>query len=421
MKRIDLAAASAAVCWLLASATATGEVLSPRQQQNDRVLNEVWQSVAESHFRKDLATVGKKKIFDKYRPQILQSADDAALVRNMNQMLLEIGTSHLQIFAPVEKPRQAVLQALQQPGTQSPADPGFTILDAAGRLLVWEVRKGSAAALCDIRPGDELLAVDGMEIGRKPDAMSPWSMLARAYLERGAAGSVCSIRMKNASDGRVREFKLKRSASGGTFFQAINLPPLVLRYKAWMLTEKTGCVRFNFFMPEVVRQFRKDLRHGQLKKMRNLVIDLRGNPGGILLTAEWLGAWSLAKPALLGTLIVDGVRLTPNIEPQKLGFHGPVAVLIDRDSMSTSELFAAAVQDAKAGTVIGEKTPGKCLPSLLLTLRCGYRLQAVTGQALRPSGKSIEKTGVTPDLTAVNAFPGGKDAVLETAVKFLER
>ncbi|MBR4956902.1 MAG: hypothetical protein IKZ31_04020, partial [Lentisphaeria bacterium] len=106
-------------------------------------------------------------------------------------------------------------------------------------------------------------------------------------------------------------------------------------------------------------------------------------------------------------------------EPQKGCFNGKVVVLVDENSASTSEMFAAAVQDNKIGLVAGSPTLGQCLPSMFLSLPSGFRLQVVSGEAKRPSGKDIEKIGITPDIPVENGFENGQDKVLTKVLAVL--
>lgn len=402
---------------------ALGQTAEPtaEEQYAAKVLDEVWQEVARNHFRKDFDARYRKSVYEKYRPKILASPDRAALVDRLNEMLSAVGDSHLWVYGPGRGASLPQPRPVEKPGDISrPVDPGFTTLTDSGRILVRDVRPGSAAAAENIRPGDELLAADGLDLHAESvkTARIPLGHLTRSILERGGAGSICTVRIRS-SEGRERELRLERTVSGARFFNVINLPRMALRYEAKMLASDVGYVRFNLFVPEAVRRFRKDLRNGVLKKAGKLIIDLRGNPGGVLLTAEWLGSWCVPARMPMGTLVVDGVELHPVSEPQENGFRGPLAILVDGETMSTGELFAAAVQDAKAGMIVGTKTPGKCLPSMFYTLPSGFRIQTVSGNALRPSGRSLERLGVTPDATAANAFRDGKDLAIETALKIL--
>ena len=394
--------------------------MQPKEQFAATVLDEVWQEVARNHFRKDFDTLYRKSVYEKFRPAILQSQDIPALTANLNKMLEAIGDSHLYLFGPDNGPDKSI-RPVENPGpADPPADPGFTVLSSGKELLVWNVRPDSAAEEANIRPGDVLLAVEGLQLRHDdPDAVIPRLMTVSSLLERGGAGSICEVRLRSA-DGSIRDLRLKRSNHGGKIFQTPVLPALVLRYEARMLDDKTGYLRFNIFVPEVAKNFRKDRRNGIFKNAESLIIDLRGNPGGVLLTAEWLGAWCFSTNVPLGTLIVDGVKLAPVTEPQKGCFNGKVVVLVDENSASTSEIFAAAIQDNKVGLVAGSPTLGQCLPSMFLSLPSGFRLQVVSGEAKRPSGKDIEKIGITPDILVENGFENGQDKVLVKVLAVLK-
>jgi len=386
-----------------------------------RALDEVWQEVARNHFREDFDARYRKSVYEKFRPKILASSDDAALVANLNEMLGAIGDSHLRVFGPVRDARTKNVRPVEKPGRLAlPVDPGFSTADDGERLLVRDVRPGSAAEQQGVRPGDTVLDIEGAAFpAGRDDGFPPRGMLARALLARGGEGSVCAVKLRSA-DGTERDLKLVRSANGGKFFQVANLPRQPLRCDIRRLDENTGYLRFDLFVPEVVQRFRRDLRKGGLKGISQLIIDLRGNPGGILLSAEWLGSWCLPAKTPFGELEKSGVHLTPVSEPQPNGFRGKLVVLVDGETLSTGELFAAAIQDAKAGTIVGSKTPGKCLPSLFLDLACGLRLQTITGNVRRPSGKPLEGVGVTPDAIVRNAFPDGRDLVIEKALELLK-
>ena len=388
---------------------------------NQKVLDEVWQEVARNHFHKDFDARYRKTVYEKHLPAILQSADIPSLTDNLNRMLEDIGHSHLRVFPPGNNGAKPQFRPVENPGpADPPADPGFTVLTCGKELRVREVRPGSAAADAGLVHGDILLEVDGWRCKMDPASAIPAGMTAGLLLERGGTGSICEVKIQKYDTGKEMTLRLKRSAHGGQRVQSPALPPMFLRYEAKMLTARTGYLRFNIFVPEVVKKFRRDRRRGVFKAAENIIIDLRGNPGGILLTAEWLGAWCFPVKLPLGMLIVDGVKLAPVSEPQKGCFNGKVVVLVDGDSASTSEFFAAAVQDGKAGVVIGSKTPGKCLPSIFFNLPSGFQLQAVSGDARRPSGKEIEKIGVTPDIPVENLFIHGKDGVLARALLFLK-
>ena len=169
-----------------------------------------------------------------------------------------------------------------------------------------------------------------------------------------------------------------------------------VRYEAERLSETVGLLRFSAFVPEVVKRFRRDLKTC-FAGCRGLIIDLRGNPGGVMETAKHLASWCTPERIGLGTMTIDGTPLAFRSAPQKGAFKGKIAILIDGGSCSTSEIFAAAMQDAGAARLFGAASPGQCLPSLIVPMPDGSRLQLAFGDVRRASGDRIEGVGVTPD------------------------
>ena len=169
--------------------------------------------------------------------------------------------------------------------------------------------------------------------------------------------------------------------------------------------------------------FRRDLR-GKLAGAKALVIDLRGNPGGLIDSAQWFVSWLSRNEINLGKLIVSGTTLELKSTPQKRSFGGKLAILTDIDSASCAEIAAAAVQDAAAGKIVGGRTPGFCLPSQFIELPSGFHLQTVFGDGLRANGKRIEGVGVTPDIEAPATpedLAAGRDPALDAALAELRR
>ncbi len=168
-------------------------------------------------------------------------------------------------------------------------------------------------------------------------------------------------------------------------------------YRAERLSDTVGLVAFSLFVPEVIKRFRQDLKT-TLAGCRGIIIDIRDNPGGVTDAAVYLASWCAPRSIPLGEMIINGVKLSPRSTPQKNGFRGKIAILIDNDSGSTSEIFAAAMQDAGHARLFGAATPGQCLPSQIIAMPDGSRLQTVFGDIRRPDGRRIEGIGVTPDV-----------------------
>ena len=144
-----------------------------------------------------------------------------------------------------------------------------------------------------------------------------------------------------------------------------------------------------------------------VRSMKSLVIDVRGNPGGLLTASVEVADKFISD----GTIVSTRGRSSSedsDYRAHRVGtWRVPLVVLVDRDSASASEIFAAAIRDHRRGTVVGERSYGKGSVQGIFPLnqaRAGVRL--TTAKFYAPGGQPISNRGVTPDLIVhVNAKP----------------
>jgi len=398
--------------------------LMPAGWGNERagvVLDEVWKAVAKFHYDPEFAAKNRERLYEAFRPEVLLTGSDGNLAVVLNRMLRQIGDSHIVLYPPPGVATDAVKRKLAEGPAREAADGGFAVLNVGGRVLVGGVVPGSGAEKAGLRMGDEILAVDEIAIKPEEPIYPAWSYQARALLGHGGPESLLKLQVKSGKE--VRELEFPRRANGGKFFQVGYMPRLATVYESRMLDGEIGYVKFNIFAPEAVMAFRKDLKE-KLAGAKGLVVDLRGNPGGMIDSALWMASWLSPKEIDLGKMKVAGTTLELKSTPQKRSYSGKLAVLTDGDSASCAEIVAAAVQDAEAGRIVGGKTPGFCLPSQFIELPSGFRLQTVLGDCVRANGRRIEGVGVTPDIEAPATPEGlaaGRDQGLEAAVAELKR
>lgn len=248
-----------------------------------------------------------------------------------------------------------------------PTEDGAEILD------VYEDTSASEAGLL---AGDFIVAVDGTGVsGLTLEEIS--TLIARGN------GEAVKLTIKRGEDG------FDVDVVSGT----VNIK----RVEHFLYNHHTGYIRISMFSGNCAEEFREAIKDLTERRMTCLVIDLRNNPGGLLKDVV-----SIAD-TLLGECTIVTVRSNGGEEEvytsNKKGVSVPVAIIVNENSASASEILAAAVQDNEAGIIVGMPTFGKGIVQTTRRLESnGAWLKLTTSAYYTPSGKSINGTGVTPDL-----------------------
>jgi carboxyl-terminal processing protease len=189
------------------------------------------------------------------------------------------------------------------------------------------------------------------------------------------------------------------------------------------LDGNAGYIAFNMFLDpaRLMPAFEEAVKSFQ--KADGVVIDLRGNPGGIGIMAMGLAGWFIEKQSQrLGTMTMRQTPLHFVVNPRFPPFRGRVAVLVDGCSASTSEIFAGGMQDLKRARIFGTRTAGAALPSFIERLPNGDGFQYATADYVSEGGKRLEGAGVVPDVEAPHSrelLLAGKDAALDAAINWI--
>jgi carboxyl-terminal processing protease len=172
----------------------------------------------------------------------------------------------------------------------------------------------------------------------------------------------------------------------------------------------------------VIAKFAEAMK--EFRDADGIILDLRGNPGGLGGMAIALGGFLVTQPdQKLGTMQMRAAPFNFVLHPRAGAYAGPLAVLVDELSMSTSEVLAGGLQDLKRARVFGTATPGAALPSVVERLPNGDGFQYVVANYVSVGGKTLEGHGVVPDQIVPldrQALLDGRDPVIEAAVKWIE-
>ncbi|MCC8082240.1 MAG: S41 family peptidase [Lachnospiraceae bacterium] len=175
-----------------------------------------------------------------------------------------------------------------------------------------------------------------------------------------------------------------------------------------MLDGSVGYIAVSEFTEATTEQFTTALTELQGQGMESLIVDLRSNPGGVLATVCDILDEVLPEGLILYTEDRDGNRVEYTTTDDTC-LDIPLVVLVNENSASASEVFAGAIQDRDAGTIIGTTTYGKGVVQTVHTLPDGSAFKVTTHKYYTPGGTCIQGIGITPDVEIEYEFLGGED------------
>ena len=259
---------------------------------------------------------------------------------------------------------------------------GVELKGEEGSLLILRVIPGSPAEAAGLRPGDRIIAV-----GDQPTASLPPEEAAN--LLQGPEGTL--VRLTVQSEGREpRELWIRR--------MHVEVPSID---GARMIDPTSGVayLRIAAFQKNTARELDAALWSLYYQGMRSLVIDLRGNPGGLLGSAVESADRFLDRGVIVYTRGRNLMEDCTYVAHEPGTWRVPLVVLIDGQSASAAEIFAAAIRDHRRGKLVGTATYGKGSVQGIFPLhshRAGLRL--TTSRFYSPSGRPFTLEGVAPDV-----------------------
>jgi carboxyl-terminal processing protease len=287
---------------------------------------------------------------------------------------------------------------------------GVTVsVDDDGLLTVIEPMDGSPAMEAGMKQGDKIVKVDGKDVTSISDENMIISMI------KGNENTRVGITVYRPSEDRYVQFDIKRKR-----IRASNI-------KSEILEGKIGYIRIVMFDSEIAGYFRNDLNNMLKSGIRGLIIDLRDNPGGSFEQVVEIADILLPSGTIVYTEDRDGRK--EYRYSNRASTDLPLAILINGNSASASEILAGSVKDHGRGLLVGTKTFGKGLVQELKLLGDGSGLKVTISRYFTPSGVCIQDTGIKPDIEVgvfeeyrnhpVSQIPRDRDIQLKSAIEAL--
>ena len=410
----------------------------------------VWSKIHENYWDPDMGGLDWEGLRNELRPRV-ENAKTASDAREaMSELVMALGKSHFAIIPnevyselsgeEVEDSEIEVSDAVssesEAPGDANSSDlsvengdsepeskrkernadglgePGFDLVLIGDQAVVRRVVPNSAATRAGVQMGWVLTEVDGRSLNRTIERFREMNreggelelMLRLVVMSRlsGDPGDDVDLTFLDKSD-QSRELTLTLGEPVGTPFSFGHMPQMVLD---WTLERRgeIGYVRLSsFFEPVKVRAALSKFVEENLDAA-GFVFDLRGNPGGIGFMANGLaGLFTDQSGQSLGTMYMRDGELKFGIYPQPSSFKGPLAILIDGGSASTSEIMAGGLRDLGRARLFGTRTAGAALPSTFERLPNGDGFQYAIANYISVGGEVLEGVGVAPDVEVVSS------------------
>ena len=256
--------------------------------------------------------------------------------------------------------------------------------DSTQDIIVVSPIKGSPAQKAGILPGDIIVKVNDTELSGK-------TLDEAAGMIRGEKGTKVTLYIKRNQNSDLIKLELVRD----------DIRISTVDYNIVDDAAKIGYIRISFFDSQTYNDFKIALDALQKQKIRGLVIDLRDNPGGSLDETVKIADEILGEGLIVYTEGKNGNRLGEYFSDESKT-SVPITVMVNENSASASEILAGAIQDHKAGKLVGAKTFGKGSVQEVFSLEDGSGMKITIAKYYLPSGRCIDGKGIEPDFSVKN-------------------
>jgi carboxyl-terminal processing protease len=271
-------------------------------------------------------------------------------------------------------------------------------LSGEGGVLLVDVYDNGAGYQAGLRSGDRVVNVDGRDI-------TDMELSSAVALIKGDKGTSVTLEVIRGTERLT--FSVVRDA----------VEAKTVSYT--LLDNNIGYLSISQFEEVTTKQFKAAVEDLQSQGMKGLVIDIRNNPGGLLDTVVGMLKYMLPDGLIVYTEDKQGNRKEYKGQDND-EFNLPLAVLVNGNSASASEIFAGAIQDYGKGTIIGTQTYGKGIVQTVKPLTDGSAIKFTIAKYFTPKGQDIHGKGVTPDMVVEYGTDADVDTQLDAAIKNVE-
>ena len=389
---------------------------------------QIWQTLRDHYWDRSMSGLNWQAVHDRFLHELETKHSEGEAREVMNRMIHQLRSSHLAIIPGELYGSEGGKDGA---GTQDRgAEPedgvtGLRITVLEGVAVVEEVEEGSPAMEAGVERGWVVESAAGRAVKSLFDLLDGTAeakaRLATGIVQEwlsGPAGSAVAVSFKT-STGKIASRTIGRRAPRGKLVQFGNLPPERVVFEHRKLASGAGYMRLNIFLDPVSVMPELEKSIAELRSAPGIVLDLRNNPGGLGVMAMGIAGWFVSQAGeRLGTMTSRDMVMNFEINPRLAPYTGRLAIVVNQDSASTTEILAQGLQDLGRARIFGTRTAGEALPSEIIELADGDRFQYPEANYVSVKGRTLEGNGVVPDVVVkptLKTLLEGRDVALEAA------
>lgn len=337
------------------------------------LIDEVWQIVQRQYVDGTFNQLDWQAVRKEYLSKSYSNQKEA--YKSIREMLKKLNDPYTRFMDPDEFKNMQVDTSGELTGI------GITISqdEKTKQLVVIAPIEDTPAFKAGILSKDAILSIDGKSTKGMDTNMA-------VSLIRGESGT--KVKLVIQRSGQVKRFEITRAK--------IEIHPVKFSQKQTP-AGNLGYIRLNQFSANASKEMQNAIKDLETKKVAGYVLDLRGNPGGLLFASVDIARMWLNQGTIVSTIDRQGEQ-EREVANGKALTNKPLVVLVDKGSASASEILSGALQDNRRAVLVGTQTFGKGLVQSVRPLEDGSGVAVTIAKYHTPSGKDINKHGIDPDV-----------------------
>jgi carboxyl-terminal processing protease len=402
--------------------------------QSGETFEAAWKIIRDTHFDKTMNGLDWEAVRTELKPRAAAAKTPAELRAVIRDMLSRLGLSHFALI-----PSTVDASGDGSTAGDTSGDSGIEIRLLGHDLVVthvnpevtapvhagWRIVQIGSSTAADLLKG----IPDGEN--ERLQKVEAWRIVQTRL--RGPAGSKVDVTFEDGQGSPVKA-TLERRPEHGNPVTVGNLPTMYVQVERGKKTtaagRTAGVIKFNVWMASVDAQFQQAM--DEFRRADGIIIDLRGNPGGLAAMLMGISGHFVTERVSLGVMktregelrFVANPRLVNAAGERVQAFGGPLAILVDSMSGSASECFAGGMQSIGRARIFGQTSMGQALPALFDRLPNGDLLIHAYGDFVTANGTRLEGRGVIPDesvpLERADLL-AGRDRTMEAALAWIDQ